>query len=192
MIIYYFRKERKYMDVVKTGRTKRQFSGGTVLVVLLLALFLNACRDQETYPDEPVITFESFAKIVNGTGIDQEGTLTLSFTDGDGDIGLKEEDTLSPFNPGSEFYYNFYIDYYEKQNDSFIKVDLLSSFHARIPFVDADLASEGYKGEIQIQLFINNPASQYDTIMFETFIYDRALNKSNVIRTPEIIVKKSL
>jgi hypothetical protein len=158
---------------------------------LLTAVLFTACREDEVYPIEPVIAFESFTKIDNGTPIDQEGILTISFTDGDGDIGLKEEDTIAPFDLGSPYYYNFYIDYYEKLNDTFVKVDLPSEFHARIPFVDADLASEGYKGEIDIQLYINNPNSAADSIQFECYIYDRSLNKSNVIRTPSIFVKKT-
>lgn len=167
------------------------FSKAFLFFAIAIVVAFASCRDKNIYPLEPVISFKSFNKVPNSLGVDQEGILTLTFTDGDGDIGLTEEDTLSPFQYGGEYYYNFYIDFYEKQNDSFVKIDLPSEFHARIPLVEADLASKGYKGDLEIKLFINNPNSSYDTIMFETYIYDRALNKSNVVRTPDIVVKKS-
>ena len=46
------------------------------------------------------------------------------------------------------------------------------------------------KGEIEIEVFINNAFSDYDTIRFDAYIVDRALHKSNTIQTPEIIVNK--
>jgi hypothetical protein len=44
------------------------------------------------YPDEPALAAESLVPHSDGTA-----TLTLRFTDGDGNVGLTQADTLPPF-----------------------------------------------------------------------------------------------
>lgn len=158
---------------------------------LILSLFVFvSCSKKEEYPVEPAIAFYSFSKIANNYKVDEKGILTISFTDGDGNIGIEPFDTLPPFNFNSPYYYNLFIDYYEKINGVFEKIDLPVSNNARIPFIDADLAERGIRGNIEVELYINNILSTHDTIKFSVFIYDRALNKSNVIETPEIVIDK--
>lgn len=152
---------------------------------------VNSCKKHETYPIEPIIEYNSFVKIDNGTGIDNKGFLIINFTDGDGDIGLEAEDTLPPYNINGPFYYNFFIDYYELQNDSFVLIELPFTFNARIPKVKDDLAEQGIKGEIRIEVYFNNLGSQSDSIKFKASIVDRALHRSNEIMTPSIFVKKT-
>lgn len=167
--------------------------GFTILPVLFAISFLfllQNCRKPEEFPSIPYLEFVSFAKITTPNGIDDKGILTLFFTDGDGDMGLSESDTLSPYNADSEFHYNFFIDYFEKQNGTFVKVDLPFSLNSRIPILNTTDNSRPLKGNIEIELFINNILSPYDTIRFECKICDRALNISNQIVTPEIIIKK--
>lgn len=153
-------------------------------------LFIAGCKKFETYPLEPVIEFISLTKIPNDLHIDDKGILKIGFTDGDGDIGLGQNDTGNPFNPGSVYYYNFYIFYYEKQQGTYVKFNGNPPIHSRIPPVVSDVSDRGIKGEIEIELEINNFFSPFDTIQFEVYIYDRALHKSNVIRTPDIKIKK--
>lgn len=159
-------------------------------VLILLVLVISSCKKKENYPDIPQIKFVDFTKIQNGTGIDNKGTLRISFTDGDGNIGLAESDTLPPYNLASPYYYNFYINYYERQKGVLVKVDLPSPQHARIPPITGTGLNKPTKGFIDIDLFINNYSSVYDTIAFEIWIYDRDLNGSNIIWTPEIIIDK--
>lgn len=161
-----------------------------LLIPGLMVLILSACQKKEDYPDTPQIEFLDFTKIQNGSSIDNKGILSLYFTDGDGNIGLSEGDTNAPFNVGSPYYYNFYINYYEKQKGNLVLVDLPSPQHARIPPITGTGDNKPTKGTLDIELFINNYSSPYDTILFEAWIYDRNLNQSNIIRTPEIIIRK--
>lgn len=163
-----------------------------ILSIFIIAIILNSCKKQEEYPIEPIVKFKSFTKIPNTYGIDQEANLTIEFTDGDSDIGLAKDDTLPPFNYGSEFYYNYYLIYHEKINGEFVEVELENPFHSRIPFVDTDVPGRGIKGEIDIKVFFNNLNSPNDTIKFTGYIYDRALHKSNTFETHEIIVDKTV
>ena len=157
---------------------------------LIGGLLFTACKKREQYSNIPEISYKSFEKIPNSTNVDDKAFLTISFTDGDGDIGLKSEDTLPPYNVGGNYYYNYFIDYYELQGDSFVKIDLPISNNSRIPFVEPNLAELGVRGEIEIELYINNIMSNADSIRYELYILDRALNKSNVVTTPSFYVKK--
>ena len=169
------------------------------VLFILFVLTVASCREKETFPIEPAITFSNFLlELDTVTGITQRGILELNYTDGDGDIGLDPSDTFPPFNPGSPYYYNMIIKYFEKQNGTFVEVPLLSwnpdslrydtlTFNARIPNLTPESGDKNIKGIIQDTMFIYNPLSQFDTIRFSVFIYDRALHKSNVVTTPEII-----
>jgi hypothetical protein len=158
--------------------------------VFSVLLLLIACTPDPDYPIEPSIEFVSFTKVQNNTGIDDKGTLEISFIDGDGDIGLSEYDTDPPYDTASIYYYNFFITYYEKQHGVYVKVDLPLTNDSRIPLTPP--AEEGLplKGDIDIDLYINNPFSTFDTIKFDAYIVDRALHESNTITTPDIIIDK--
>lgn len=167
----------------------------TFILILSVILLVVSCKKKDEYPDTPSIVYESFIKLRNAQGIEEKGILEFSFTDGDGDIGLFSWDTVAPYD------YNLFITYFEKQNGEFKEVVLTwfnnetqqldtINFNARIPIINHTLEDKSYKGKIEIELFINNPFSDFDTIRFDAYIVDRALNESNTITTPEIVVKK--
>ena len=165
-----------------------------ILLIIFFAgvIFLTSCKKPETYPIVPHIDFSSFTKLQNAEGVDEKGILELSFTDGDGDIGLSPDDSLPPFNKGSIYYYDFFIKYYRKQKGVFV-ADTSVHNNSRLPLVTPNGSNKAIKGTIDIDLFINNPippANKYDTICYDVYIVDRALNQSNTIRTPDIIVKE--
>lgn len=163
-----------------------------------LLLFSN-CTRFEDYPIEPVIAYHDFLLLQNPeTGITERGVLMISYTDGDGDIGLKPGDTIPPFNYGGEYYYNMVIDYYEMQNGKWQLIPLVFpnpetgendtlTFSVRIPNLTPASGNQSIKGIIQDTVFIYNPLSDFDTIKFSVYIIDRALHKSNTVETPPII-----
>jgi len=169
------------------------------ILVFLAALGLVSCRKTVQYPVVPSIRFSRFLLEMDTTRhVAKRGVLEFTFQDGDGDIGLRSTDIYPPFNPGSKYYYNLIINYYEKQYGKFVKVPLLSwnpdsarydtmTFNARIPWLTPKLRNKNISGTIQDTLFIYDPFSKFDTIRFTFFIYDRALHKSNVDSTPEIV-----
>jgi hypothetical protein len=159
-------------------------------IFFLFTGIFSACMEKEDYPDVPAIQYVSFTKISNGSGIDEKGILKISFTDGDGNIGLSDQDTFPPYNIGSQWYYNFFINYYERQHGMLTKIDLPFTLNARIPPIEGSGPNHPTKGEIEIELYFNNPLSVYDTIVFEASICDRLLQMSNQVRSGDIIVKK--
>ncbi len=171
-----------------------------ILFIILGLILIISCRKEEEYPLEPIINFENFVFLQNTqTGEINTGLLQIGYTDGDGDIGLDQGDTLSPYQKSGEYYYNLIIRYYEQQQGEFVEVPLVrynpetqtydtSSFSARIPPLIPKDQTEAIKGVIEYEIFVNNPLSIYDTIKFEVQLIDRALNKSNSVSTPTIIL----
>lgn len=161
------------------------------LIILITALLTAAgCLKQESYPNTPQIEFVNYINVFDTGQYAVKGILTISFRDGDGNIGLNSFDTFPPFNKEGEYYYNYVITYFEKQNGVFTKIDLEPPFSARIPVLTPLEPNKAIKGVIVDTLGPLNPFPLFDTIKFEAFIYDRTLNKSNVISTPEIILRR--
>jgi hypothetical protein len=159
------------------------------ITVIVCLLFFSSCMKKEVYPEIPEIAFQSFVTVFDTGKVAKKGYLTISFKDGDGDIGLRPEEKQPPYDTGGNYYYNFVIDYWEKQNGTFVKLDLLIPFSARIPYLTPNSENKAIKGFIVDTLSLN-PMPAHDTIKFKFFIYDRALHKSNVDSTPPIIIRR--
>ncbi len=155
------------------------------LVTLLGCLLLQACYKPDEFPDEPSLTFEEF-KVKD----DSTARLKVSFTDGDGNIGLKEGDTTGKFSPGSRYHYNLFLEYYEKQNGKWVHRDLDPPFYYRIPPLKPKGQSKALKGDIEVELEPTyfDPTSPYDTIKYSIKLADRELNESEAVETDPIIV----
>lgn len=160
----------------------------TAAVVMITAL-VSSCMKRETYPVIPHIAFENFTLEFDSGQYARRGYLTISFKDGDGDIGLYPGQTNPPFDTGSIYYYNFIIDYYERQNGIFVLRELDPPYHARIPNLTPNSADPAIRGFITDTLILN-PMPVYDTVMFKFRIYDRALHSSNTDSTPPIILRR--
>ena len=158
------------------------------LIVLFLVL-MTSCLKKEDLPIIPEIAYESFTLEFDSGMYARRGYLTISFKDGDGDIGLFADQTQPPFDTGSIYYYNYHIDYYERQMGKYVKVNLDPSFDARIPYLTPTDPNKAIKGIIVDTLPLN-PAPAFDTIKFKFCIFDRALHRSNYDSTPPIVLKR--
>ena len=159
------------------------------LFLSFIGLGLTACVQPPEYPVEPVIEFVSLSKdvLVQSSSPIDETYLTISFTDGDGDLGYFEEGSTNV------------------ETDLFLK-DLRTGADAvsfTIPFVPELGASNGISGEITVRLLTTccvypeddpsapPPCTPYagypiDTLVYEVYIVDRAGNESNRIETAPI------
>ncbi len=126
-----------------------------IVLFLCFALFLCSCQRAEHYSEVPYIEYKDLQKVDNGTGTDDQANLVVYFQDGDGDIGLSESDTTGVFAYDSAYYYNFFIDYYEKQNGEWVLVELPTPLHVRIPYLIEE-ESEAIEGDIKLLTYINN------------------------------------
>ena len=150
------------------------------LLVLLTVGIIASCQKEETYPIIPEIEFDEFVKLWNPqTMVYERGVFVITFKDGDGDIGLEGSDTAAPYD------FNLFINYYEIQNGDSVRVIISDSneFNARIPVLTPRGSKKSISGTIEDTLFMYNYQSTFDTIMFDAYIMDRALHKSNMVNT---------
>ena len=106
--------------------------------------------------------------------------LNLYFTDGNGDIGLFDEDTIAPFD------YNLFVNYFEMDNDSLIFIDTSPPYHIRIPNLTPTGQNKSLKVDVKYDVDITYRNS--DTIKFELKLFDRALNESKWVSTGVIVI----
>ncbi|MBA3706724.1 MAG: hypothetical protein H0W84_12735 [Bacteroidetes bacterium] len=159
----------------------------SICFLLPFILITSSCVKEKNYPTEPVIKFKSFTH----SGMDSANVI-ISFTDGDGDIGLTQKDTSGEFNSQSKYYYNFYMRYFYKASDGSFKSletapgDTLD-YTYRIPkLLEDGQQRKALSGDIKVKLYA--PIAIHDTVQYEIYIYDKAFHKSNVVNTGTIIL----
>jgi hypothetical protein len=151
---------------------------------IFLLFFTWSCIERIEYPKEPFIEYQTFYIVKGAAPAQDVGNIVIEFTDGDGDLGLSPADTLYPFHPEGDYYYNFMMDIFQPQGNDTIRIP----YNMRFPSVNPDDYPQNLKGEIVLQVPLNElrVVRPDNLFQFELFIFDRALNKSNVIRSPII------
>jgi hypothetical protein len=154
-----------------------------VLYLALIVAFATCIRPPE-YPVEPQIQFVGQTKSTMRQGFGSEDSvyLSLSFTDGDGDIGGigANKDSL-----------NVYVT--DKRNNKPVEQTF------RMPFVPEAGAKNGISGDIRFLMYttcclslepcVPTPNRPTDTLVYEIYIKDRAGHKSNAVLTKPIILQ---
>ena len=167
------------------------------LIIVSVSLVLLACLKRDEYSNIPVIKYKSMWKSGNSL------VIQFSFTDGNGDIGLKDDETYFPFGPCDKFYKNLIIDPYRMKNGEFILARKIVpsdcspdtsilwdtvGYDQRIKYLVPETKDKTLQGEIEVTLNEVLDEFQGDTIKFRLILIDRELNKSKPIETDVIIV----
>ena len=175
-----------------------------IIILILMFFALSSCQEKVEYPIEPKITYEGMAYVMNADStLTGEVVLSIAYTDGDGDLGLDDADTLYPFGPHDPYYYNLIIDYLKWDGSQFVETPLLSwnqqtqsydtvSFNARFKRLVFNDEATAISGTIDYTMMVFNPSSPNDTIKFKVHIFDRALHESNTIETDAISFAQSV
>ncbi len=156
---------------------------------IIIALAFSSCRKPDEFPVEPVITFKNIYSTKNAQGHDQKITVILSFTDGDGDIGYKDQGQNDPIfdDPASQYYDNYVAKYFQFKNGAWVEYPTRSPLGGRLPYLTPIGKNKTLKGDISCYIDVPIPSIK-DTFRLDIFIYDRALHKSNTVTTPEIVL----
>ena len=169
-----------------------------IIFQLLIFLAFAACQKKVEYPIEPKITYEGLSYLMDADStLTGEVVLSIGYTDGDGDLGLDDADSLYPFGPNDPHYYNLIIDYLRWNGSTFEETPLLSwnqqtqsydtiSFNARFKRLVFNDEEKAISGTIDYKMMVYNPLSPDDTIKFKVHLIDRALHESNIIETEGI------
>jgi hypothetical protein len=161
---------------------KKAFLG--IFILLLLA----SCFKKNKFPSAPKISFDSFE--ITG----DSARLVFSFEDGEGDIGLEDNQISAPYDLNSFYYYNLYLVYYEKkdvggwQPGTDLAGDSIVFANRLRPIYTGKKKSISGTIDYTIEpIFYNLVSPDSDTIKYRILLIDRALNKSNWIETQEIV-----
>jgi hypothetical protein len=170
------------------------------LLSAVIVFLLSDCKKiTDTYPVTPAIIFKSYSiqkTIDSGGNPDYKLVLTISFTDGDGDIGLNQSDTTGPFAPDQPNYYNLLVGYYEKVSGKFIRMYLnypypsnghdTIYYNGRIPNITPAGRNKAIKGDIDYAIDLGSGSKTEGDIKFDFILYDRALHRSNIAESSDI------
>jgi len=159
-----------------------------IAIGILLAAIFTACLKSEEFPPEPYLEYLSF------TNDPENAVMRFNFTDGDGNVGLDNRDTMPPFHPTADpvnlYHWNFWLNYYERVNGEWVQYDLdPNAVYSRIPRLDPDGQNKALEGEVVVDMtgwFPLNPAA--DTVRYGAILVDRDLNKSNEAFSEMIII----
>ena len=165
------------------------------LVLSFLILIATSCLKPESFPKEPAIEFVGFE------ALGDSGKLTISFTDGDGDIGLTQSQLSPPFDTSSYFYYNLYIHYYEKMNGQWVRATAdpggnnfptadSITFAYRLENITPSGQNTALRGDIEVILepfYFNTNSNHNDSLKYEILLIDRSTSISNLVETPLIV-----
>ena len=150
--------------------------------ILSTLIFLVNCDKDKVFSDTPAITMSDNQVYNNPVKI------IIDFTDGDGDIGLDEGDTLPPYefneDPFNMYYFNLLLYYYEKNDSIWEEVELPVPYFYRIPVITPRGQNKALNGVIDVDVSL--PFNRPDSIRFEIILVDQALRESNRLQTPVI------
>lgn len=158
------------------------------IIFLFLSLAIISCRKIETYPDVPEIKYMDYTITDTIDALDNQVKklqIELSLIDGDGDIGLFFSDTVAPNDTSKVYIYQ-----YNMENGVFIPEDTEQQRFYRIPYVQPQGQNKLLKCQIFVDIYYPVIDNISDTVKYDVFVVDRAMNKSNVITSPEIVIEK--
>lgn len=162
--------------------------------IVFFVLFVAGCKnDTKQYSNVPQIALSSIQQ-VKLNGKDSIVDIVLSYSDGDGDLGLNIEDTLSPYNYPGKYFYNLWVYVYRIDNGVASKVTIpvtppaipdTINYNERILNLTPTGKSKSISGEIKLFIKANPYPGVNPDSMFYTFqLVDRALQTSNIVTSP--------
>ncbi len=156
-------------------------------LLFIIILGISSCAKKENYPIIPAITFQSF--VVNSDG---SATVTLNFTDGDGDIGYQTSDNNAPPDFFLELLQDSGAGYYEPVIFPSLNNPVIGDTAGlvyTIPYITPTGKDKELSGQIQVQLTGGLGTgwylSDHKYYEYRIWITDRAGHISNrIITTP--------
>lgn len=154
-------------------------------LLLLVCGSGSGCLKPDEFPKEPRLSYKSFAQQGDSA------SFTISFTDGDGDVGLDASDSEPPFDTASPYYHNLFLELDTLHFGAWGRVQFLVPLYYRIPRITPTGQNKALEGEVSVALrpwpFLN-PGSTPDTVRISAYMLDRSLNQSNTVTSETFVV----
>ena len=161
-----------------------------LLLIFIVISVLSSCKKIVSLSSVPHIEFTNFAVFDTTDILDNRskgGRLRFTFEDGDGDVGLT---TPAPGQPDST---NLFLTLYRIKGGVRVLApqnDPIMPSAYRIPYMVRLGRNKILKGTISVT-FLYLFYSPGDTISYDFYIEDRALNQSNVASTTNIVLSQN-
>ncbi len=169
-----------------------------LLLIFSLIISVFSCTKPEQFSPIPQITFshielrDTVEKIGQSGNIVKLSKLHFDLIDGDGDVGLKENEIFTVENGTDTVYlFNFYLKLFRLKNGELVEPEIKAPTNYRIPYIEPIGQNKLLKAEISVDFTYNYDAKNklpYDTISYEFYLYDRKGNISNTINSPVFIL----
>lgn len=174
----------------KFGRTLTMKNYIPVVLVSSLLLLLGSCLKKQDFPDEPQLEYVGFSKATPISATDSIGVVHMTFTDGDGNVGLDIDDNTGRFHIDSIYNSNLFIFPFKKIDGVFEPAFVNLANHVRISPRLSD-SNDPIEGDIDASVLYpaRTATDASDTVIlrWEIYLVDRDFNHSNVITTPEFM-----
>lgn len=157
-------------------------------IYYIFIIFISGCIEIENPSDIPEITYTAHKAYYCIDELENENKcIRLSFhlKDGDGNIGLRQLDTINPFT--GIYAHNFYFDMYIHKNDGFELWNDLQINYFDIPYIVPQGQNKTLIADVNIDMSFPVSRLTYDTLLLHFYIYDRAQNQSNTEISDTII-----
>lgn len=143
--------------------------------IIVSLLFVVGCKN--TYPEyDEVPSVEYLYAQVTTDSSDKKLAFTFMLYDGDGNVGLDNNDTAAPYI--DSFQQNFHATaHYIANSDS---TQLPYNLSYRIPRLRAEGQNKFIKAKVSIEMTFAKSVFTYDSVFFTYYVYDRDLQKSNI------------
>ena len=164
----------------------RGFKNTIIILIGSYLLFLTGCK-LESFGDPvtPSLALDEIAIVKHPDGRDSLITIKFKYTDGDGDIGLSDKDTFSPFRFGEPYFSNLWVDLEYLDSGKWVKAsDDSLQLSQRI----VNLTPNGDVKSIRGTIDINMPVKPtlfftFKEIKLTFTLVDRGKNESNKVPT---------
>ena len=153
---------------------------------------ISCTKEDAGLSEVPSIEFVSIEIEKNTFLKDSVIHITFSYADGDGDIGLGDEDTLPPFDYNSAYWQNVPVKIFHKQGNNYVELlnpgtnEPFRLPSERIPRISPAGKNKAITGSITVHLPANPLNTQPKEVKYELNLIDRNLNISNTITTPSV------
>lgn len=159
-----------------------------IILTIILIIAIAACEKPQMYPNEPSIEFIKVRlkdTIDNETLQNEVKRIELFFqvVDGDGNVGLNQEDTFDRFHFDSLYYHNLFIYFHKKIDGEYVNSDTLKY---RVPYYEPIGQNKYIKADIKVIYNLSKELIDFDTVAMEFFVVDRSFTHSNTIWTPDM------
>lgn len=171
-------------------KAKQTLLKGTFL--LLVTVAFSGCYKEPEFSATPSIEFDDISKAIRidqFTGANKDSvTISIKFQDGDGDLGLNNEEIAAAQLIED---YNYVVRVFRKERGNFVEFEPFIPYSGFFFRLNNDDKPSPIEGTLDYSIDFPHPFTpKRDSVQFQIYLKDRAGNISNTIETETIVLNE--